>query len=122
VFLLCLEVINSVFSLNTIQEEMEMVALERINEALLAGKPARLVPLSEEESKLVQQLCLLTMKPVIFAANVAESDLADSSANPHVQKVVQRAAILETEAVVVSAQVASFPVHCFPHSTCCQQM
>ncbi|CAK9878497.1 unnamed protein product [Sphagnum jensenii] len=87
------------------KEEMEMVALERINEALLAGKPARLVPLSEEESKLVQQLCLLTMKPVIFAANVAESDLADSSANPHVQKVVQRAAILETEAVVVSAQV-----------------
>jgi ribosome-binding ATPase YchF (GTP1/OBG family) len=48
---------------------------------------------------------LLTMKPVIFAANVAESDLADSSANPHVQKVIQRAAILETEAVVVSAQV-----------------
>ncbi|KAH9560205.1 hypothetical protein CY35_06G094800 [Sphagnum magellanicum] len=87
------------------KEEMEMVALERINEALLAGKPARLVPLSEEESKLVQQLCLLTMKPVIFAANVAESDLADSSANPYVQKVVQRAAILETEAVVVSAQV-----------------
>lgn len=82
-----------------------MVALQRINEALLAGQPARLVPLTEEERKLVQQLCLLTMKPVIFAANVAETELADSSGNPHVQKVKKCAADLNAEVVVVSAQV-----------------
>jgi len=64
-----------------------------------------MVPLNEEESKVVQQLCLLTMKPVIFAANVAESELADASGNPHVDKVKRCAAALNAEVVVVSAQV-----------------
>lgn len=71
------------------------------------GKPARMVPLSEEENKAVLQLCLLTMKPVIFAANVSEADLADASGNPHVDKVKKCAADLNAEVVVVSAQVHS---------------
>ncbi|KAH7447758.1 hypothetical protein KP509_01G119900 [Ceratopteris richardii] len=87
------------------REELELSALKRINDALLEGKPARSVPLSEDETKLVQQLCLLTMKPVIFAANVAESDLADPSKNGHVEKVLKLANILGSEVVVVSAQV-----------------
>ncbi|KAJ7541871.1 hypothetical protein O6H91_10G080500 [Diphasiastrum complanatum] len=87
------------------KEEMEIAALQRINDALLNGKPARLVPLSEDEKRAVQQLCLLTMKPVIFAANVAESDLSDPSTNPHVKNVMKTAADLNSEVAVVSAQV-----------------
>ncbi|KAI5078253.1 hypothetical protein GOP47_0005924 [Adiantum capillus-veneris] len=87
------------------KEEVEVSALKRINDALMEGKPARSVELSEEETKLVQQLCLLTMKPVIFAANVAESDLADPSKNGHVEKVINLANKLGSEVVVVSAQV-----------------
>jgi ribosome-binding ATPase YchF (GTP1/OBG family) len=45
------------------------------------------------------------MKPVIFAANVAEAELADASGNPHVAKVRKCAAALNAEVVVVSAQV-----------------
>ena len=90
---------------------MENAALQRINEALLNGQPARLVPLNDEERKAVDQLCLLTMKPVIFAANVAETDLADTSGNPHVAKVKKCAAALNAEVVVVSAQVQFL---CFP--------
>jgi obg-like ATPase 1 len=84
---------------------MEISALMNINAALLEGKPARSVPLTEEETKLVQQLCLLTMKPVIFAANVAESDLADASKNSHVERVLKLATEMESEVVLVSAQV-----------------
>lgn len=87
------------------QEEMEVAALQRLNDALLEGKPARAVPLSADERKAVDQLCLLTMKPTIFAANVAETDLADPSSNPHVQKVRKVAEGLNSEVVVVSAQV-----------------
>lgn len=87
------------------KEEMEVAALQRINDTLLEGKPARSVELSEEETKLVQQLCLLTMKPVIFAANVAENDLADPSKNGHVEKVLSLATKLGSEVAVVSAQV-----------------
>lgn len=87
------------------KEEMEASALKRINDALLDGKPARSVDISEEEKQMVKQLCLLTMKPVIFAANVAEHDLTDPSKNCHVEKVFKVADELGSEAVVVSAQV-----------------
>ncbi|CAI5955281.1 unnamed protein product [Closterium sp. NIES-64] len=74
-------------SLTPPQEEAEAGALERIREAVLAGGAARSVELSEEEAPLVAQLCLLTAKPIIYAANVAETDLADPSSNPHVTAV-----------------------------------
>ncbi|CAI5526256.1 unnamed protein product, partial [Closterium sp. Naga37s-1] len=87
------------------REEAEAAALERIREALLAGGAARSVELSEEEAPLVAQLCLLTAKPIIYAANVAETDLADPSSNPHVTAVRQLASSEGAECVVVSAQV-----------------
>ncbi|CAI5458994.1 unnamed protein product [Closterium sp. Yama58-4] len=87
------------------QEEAEAGALERIREALLGGGAARSVELSEEEAPLVAQLCLLTAKPIIYAANVAETDLADPSSNPHVAAVRHLAATEGAECVVVSAQV-----------------
>lgn len=87
------------------KEEVEVSALKRINDALLDGKPARSVDLSEEERKMVQQLCLLTMKPVIFAANVAEHDLSEPSKNCHVEKVMKVASEMGSQVVVVSAQV-----------------
>ncbi|CAI5534292.1 unnamed protein product, partial [Closterium sp. Naga37s-1] len=87
------------------REEAEAGALERIREAVLAGGAARSVALSEEEAALVAQLCLLTAKPIIYAANVAETDLADPSSNPHVTAVRQLASSEGAECVVVSAQV-----------------
>eukprot|EP00897_Mesotaenium_endlicherianum_P007464 jgi/Mesen1/6746/ME000344S06029 len=86
------------------KEEVEKVALQRVNEALLAGEAARTVPLNEEEAPLVKQLCLLTMKPVVYAANVAEGDLADWSGNAHVKAVQEHAATVNAECVIVSAQ------------------
>ncbi|CAI7911068.1 unnamed protein product, partial [Closterium sp. NIES-53] len=87
------------------REEVEAGALERIREALLAGGAARSVELSEEEAPVVAQLCLLTAKPIIYAANVAETDLAHPSSNPHVTAVRQLASSEGAECVVVSAQV-----------------
>ena len=87
------------------QEETEAAALQRISDALLAGKPARSVPLTADEAPLVAQLCLLTAKPLVYAANVAEDDLADPSANPHVTAVRELAERENAEIVVVSAQV-----------------
>ncbi|KAG6558094.1 hypothetical protein Mapa_000275 [Marchantia paleacea] len=87
------------------QEELEAAALQRINDALLSGILACPVALTEDEKKMVDQLCLLTMKPVIFAANVAEGALADSTENSHVQQVKQVASSLNADVVVVSAHV-----------------
>lgn len=87
-----------------VKEESEMAALQQIHEALMAGKPARSVNLSDYEKEAIQHLCLLTMKPVIYVANVAESDLIEPTNNPHVKNVVEIASELNSEVVAVSAQ------------------
>jgi len=90
------------------KEQEEAAVLERIQVALEAGKGARTVPLSQDEFPLVKGLSLLTMKPMIYAANVSEEDLPTlGQGNVHVEAVRKLALEQETEVVVVSAQVES---------------
>ena len=85
----------------------EMALLERVKERLESGKRAAgLETADEEEERLFRALNLLTAKPVIFAANVADSDLADDGAsNGFVKQLRERAAEQQAEVFVVSAQV-----------------
>ncbi len=83
--------------------QVELQTLEKLQAALDEGKPARLVPLSPEEEQLIKGLGLLTRKKVIYAANVAETDLAGG--NAWVEQVRQFAKAEGAGVVVVSAQV-----------------
>lgn len=83
--------------------QAELEALEKLLPVLNEGKTARQVTLSEEEEAIVKPLGLLTRKPVIYAANVSEDDLA--SGNAWVEQVRAVAAQEGAEVVVVSAQV-----------------
>ena len=66
--------------------QVEAAALQRILDALDQNKPARAVELNDDEAAAVKSLYLLTMKPLIYAANVAEDMLADLGAtDKHVQ-------------------------------------
>src|SRR5438270_9891375 len=47
-------------------------ALQKVSEALDAGRPARGADLAKEERALLRPLFLLTMKPVLYVANVGE--------------------------------------------------
>ncbi|WP_287127483.1 redox-regulated ATPase YchF [Candidatus Cyanaurora vandensis] len=85
--------------------QMELVALERLTTALNEGKPARLVPLNDEERLAIAPLGLLSGKPVIYAANVSEGDLA--TGNAAVEQVRQVAQGEGAGVVIVSAQVES---------------
>lgn len=86
--------------------EAEAEALKKILAALETGKPARSVKLTAEEDELVRGLCLLTAKPMVYAANVCEEDLAGGAAdNVHVQALRKIAAEEGADVVVVSAQV-----------------
>ena len=83
----------------------EVSALEKVQTALTAGQPARAAGLTPEEALSIKSLMLLTLKPVIYAANVADSDLAVGNA---MSKIVFDAAAQEgNKAVLVSAQVES---------------
>ncbi|KAL4856404.1 Ribosome-binding ATPase YchF [Chlorella vulgaris] len=87
------------------RNEVEAGALQRIMAALESNKPARSVALNEEEEGLVRALYLLTAKPMVYAANVAEDDLAAPDANKHVVALRQKAEEEGSGVVVVSAQV-----------------
>jgi ribosome-binding ATPase len=65
----------------------EIVLLEKLLPHLNANKPANTFPAHEDEAKLMKLFQLLSAKPVIYACNVAESDLASAGQNPFVQKV-----------------------------------
>ncbi len=65
----------------------ELVTLNRLKEHLEAGLPARSADLSEDELALTKDLFLLTMKPVIYVANISEDDVADPMAVPYVQEL-----------------------------------
>jgi hypothetical protein len=85
------------------EAQAEVTALEKILERLNEGQAARHVELSEEEEILIKPLGLLTRKPIIYAANVAEEDLA--TGNEWVEAVRGVADQEAAEVVIVSAQV-----------------
>ena len=86
--------------------KIEAEILERLKVALDEGKPVRSVSLDEEEKEYVDGLFLITDKPVIYAANIAESDLGkDEDEIEMVKSVKKRAAEENAEVLVICAKV-----------------
>ncbi len=76
--------------------------LAKLRVALDDGRPARSVALTDEERPLVRELFLLTMKPVLYIANVLEDGFEN---NAHLDAVRARAATEGAEVVPVSAAI-----------------
>ncbi len=85
------------------QAEVEL--LDKISEVLNDGKSVRSMDLSEDELLVIKQLGLLSNKPIIYATNVSEDDLA--TGNEWVESVRQFVSDDAAKVVVVSAQVES---------------
>ncbi len=79
---------------------------ERVHEALLEGKTARSLDYTEEEMEMMGDVALLTIKPVIYAANISESDVgSDLSQHKHYQSVVEFAKTEKSEVIPVCAEI-----------------
>lgn len=86
------------------KEEAEL--LKRILTVLESEKPVRSMDFNEEEKKYVNSLFLLTSKPVIYAANIAEEDIGkDEDSIPNVVKVKEFAKDDGAETLVICAKV-----------------
>ena len=85
----------------------ECAFIQTMMEHLESNKLAKDYELkSDEEEAYLKEYNLLTAKPVIFAANVTEDDLADEGAsNEYVQKVRKYAADTNSEVFVISAEI-----------------
>jgi len=86
----------------TAKEELEL--LDKLQAAFDEGRPARLAGLTEEERARVYHLFLLTMKPMIYVANVGESDLSQPETDL-VRQVREHAEVEGADHVIISAQL-----------------
>jgi len=63
------------------EAQAELDLLERLHEALSAGRAARSVDIDPAQEKLLRSFNLLTAKPILYLANVAESDLPEADSD-----------------------------------------
>ena len=86
-------------------------ALKKAIDAIDKGTPLRALDWNDDERSALRELNLITMIPVLFVANVAESDLGNDT--PNVKKVREIAAQKGGEVVVIcgelEAQIAQLP-------------
>lgn len=82
-------------------EEFEV--LKKVKEALENGKPARSVELTTDQKKILNSFFLLSAKPVIYVANIAESEIGTE--NNFVKTVKEIAKEEGAEVIVLSAKI-----------------
>lgn len=88
--------------------KLEYDLLEKIKEVLEDEKPARSIEdFNDEEKLLVNEMHLLTMKPVLYVANISEEEVGDYNNNIYVQQVNEFAKSENSDLVVISAKVES---------------
>jgi len=83
---------------------LEVEALEKSKEALEKNIPLRQIKYTEEEDKLLKSYSFLTKKPIIYLANISESEL-DSEDNEYVKKVKEYAKKENAQVVSLCAKV-----------------
>ncbi len=71
--------------------QFEIDVLEKIKKVLEEGKSARVVELSEEEKELIKDTYLLTLKPILYIANVSDMQLQDVENDKYVKMVKEYA-------------------------------
>ena len=75
--------------------------LEKCNAALDQARPVRSIAFSKEELAVLKPLCLITAKPAMFVANVAENGFEN---NPHLDRLREVAAKQHAPVIVISAK------------------
>ena len=76
---------------------------EKIRDHLEAGKPARTLELNDDEKEIIKDAFLLTMKPILYVANVSESDIGKE--NEYVEKVKEYAKAENSEVVQLCVKI-----------------
>ncbi len=85
--------------------QVEIELLESIKAHLESGKPARSMIFDSEQQQLVDQLFLITLKPVLYAGNVSENDLSSLEDNKFLAELKEFAASEGSEVMVICAKV-----------------
>ena len=85
------------------QQEIDL--LEKIKENLENGISARALEFNEEEQELVNQMFLLTTKPILYIANVSEEQLENAEQDEMVKKVKEYASKEKAEVIPLCVKI-----------------
>ena len=83
----------------------ELTVLENVKQTLEQGKSARSLNLNEEEKEILKDSFLLTMKPILYIANVSEEQLAQGKEDENVKKVVEYAKQENAEVIPLCVKI-----------------
>lgn len=87
------------------EAKAEYDVLVKIKDCLLADLPIRSCELEEHEVQLIRSFHFLTIKPVIYVANIDEDSLGNPSENSYFAKVSEYASQHNSDAIAISARV-----------------
>ncbi len=87
----------------SLQKELDLV--KKVTSILEEERPARALDYDENELKILKTFNLLTAKPILYAANVSEDYLLDSSSNEYVNTIKEYAANDNAEVIVVCGKI-----------------
>jgi len=87
--------------------QAEIDVLEKLKAGLESGLTARAVELTDDEKEEIKGIELLTIKPVIYAANLSEDEVANGSDNQYVKMLTEMANVEKSLVIPVSAQIES---------------
>ena len=86
--------------------QAELEFLEKLQVNLEKGVSARALDYTDDETAMLSEISLLTLKPVIYAANVSEDDYSrDEDANEYVKKIKEFAESEKSGVMVISARI-----------------
>ena len=86
---------------NSAKKELEL--MEKIKQILEEGKPARSIELTEDEEKLVKTLQLLTIKPIMYVANLDEESIENGK--EYLERVKEMAAKENAKVIPLSVKI-----------------
>ena len=85
--------------------QFEIDTLEKVKETLNAGKCARTLTYTDEEKEVLKESFLLTIKPVLYVANVSENELDCADNNPNGAKVKEFAKTEGAEVIPLCVKI-----------------
>lgn len=85
------------------QEELDL--LEKIKDTLEQGKPARSLDFTDEEIGLLKETFLLTMKPILYIANISEHQIENIEDGKYVKQVIEYAEQENAEVVPLCVKI-----------------
>ena len=85
--------------------QFEIETLEKVKEALDNGKCARTLSYTDEEKDVLRECFLLTMKPVLYVANISEDEIENPEENENVKKVKEYAANENAEVIPLCVKI-----------------